>query len=147
MRQPPERQDLEAYPFRTAIEPRFGDMDALQHLNNVAIAGLYEEARLRFTAGFRHTPAGSDGERPVLAEVTVRYLAEGRYPGTLTVGVGTLRLGRSSYVIGQAMFQDGRCIGTSDTVVVYTADGRPHPLPDRFRTALEAALMHISSET
>lgn len=139
MKPPPERLRLDSYRFTTTLEPRFGDMDALRHLNNVALAGIHEEARLRFTATFRHTPAGEGGQRPVLAEVTVRYLAEGRYPGTLTAGVGTLHIGRSSYRVGQALFQAGRCIGLADTIVVWTADGRPAPLPDHFRAALDAA--------
>ncbi len=144
MRQPPERLVLASYPYHTTIEPRFGDVDALRHLNNVALAGIFEEARLRFSAGFRHHPAGEGNERPMLAEATIRYLAQGHYPGTLTAGVGVLRVGRSSYAIGQALFQNDRCIGTADIVIVYTADGRPHPLPERFRAALDAALIPLA---
>lgn len=139
MKPSPERLQLSTYGFSTTIEPRFGDMDALRHLNNVALAGIYEEARLRFTRTFRHAPEGEDGQRPVLAEITIRYLAEGLYPGTITAGIGTLHIGRTSYVVGQALFQGDRCIGTADTVVVWTAGGRPYPLPDAFRAALEAA--------
>ena len=75
----------------------------------------------------------------MLAEILIRYLAEGRYPGTLTAGNGLLHLGRTSYKVGQALFQSGRCIGIADTVIVWTAEGSPHPVPDRFRIALEAA--------
>ena len=139
MKPSPERLLLASYAFTTDIDPRFGDMDSLQHLNNVALAGIYEEARLRFTATFRHTPEGENGQRPVLAEILIRYLAEGRYPGTLTAGIGLLHLGRTSYKVGQALFQSGRCIGIADTVIVWTSEGRPHPVPDHFRTALDAA--------
>ena len=137
-----ERLDLATYAFQTNIEPRFGDMDALRHLNNVALAGIYEEGRLRFTATFGHHPTGERRGRPMLAEVTIRYLAEGLYPGVLTVGVGVLHIGRTSYGIGQALFQNGRCIGISDVVVVWTSDGRPAPIPDDFRAALDAALIN-----
>ena len=122
-------------------------MDALRHLNNVALASIYEEARLRFTSTFNHGPVGDELARPVLAEVTIRYLAEGRYPGVLTVGVGVLTIGRSSYVIGQALFQDGRCIGIAETVVVWTEDGRPAPIPDPFRQALATALIEGETST
>ena len=41
-----ERLRLSTYPFTTEIEPRFGDMDSLHHLNNVALAGMGQaEAR------------------------------------------------------------------------------------------------------
>lgn len=145
MKPAPERLLLGSYPFKTRIEPRFGDMDALRHLNNVALAGIYEEGRLRFTASFNHHPVGEERGRPMLAEVTIRYLAEGHYPGVLTVGVGTLHIGRTSYRVGQALFQDGRCIGISDVVVVWTSEGRPAPIPDDFRAALGAALIESST--
>lgn len=141
MKPPEQRLRLATYAFTTAIEPRFGDMDALRHLNNVALAGIYEEARLRFTASFRHVPEGEGNQRPVLAQITIRYLAEGQYPGTITAGIGVLHVGRTAYTVGQALFQGGACIGTADTVIVWTASGRPHPIPDRFRIALEAALI------
>ena len=147
MKLAPERLQLSTYGFQTDIEPRFGDVDALRHLNNVALAGIYEEARLRFTATFRHTPTGEGGQRPVLAQITIRYLAEGRYPGVLTAGIGVLRIGRSSYVVGQALFQFGQCIGIAETVIVWTSNGRPHPVPDDFRAALEAALIDEPAST
>ena len=143
MKPEPHRLALASYHYKTIIEPRFGDMDALRHLNNVALAGIYEEGRLRFTSGFNHGPIGDARARPVLAEARIRYLAEGRYPGPLTVGVGVIRLGSSSYVIGQALFQDDACIGLADVVVVWTEHGRPAPIPKTFRTALEAALIAI----
>ena len=145
MKPAPERLVVDSYRFRTIIEPRFGDMDALRHLNNVALAGIYEEGRLRFTSTFNHGPIGDARARPVLAEVRIRYLAEGRYPGALIVGVGVLNIGNSSYVIGQALFQDGGCIGISDVVVVWTEHGRPAPIPDDFRAALKAALITLST--
>ena len=77
----------------------------------------------------------------MLAEASIRYLAEGRYPGRLVAAAGLLRIGRTSYVIAQAMFQCGVCIGVADIVIVWTEAGRPCPLPDPFRTALKTALI------
>jgi len=132
----PLRLDLAAYPYLTEIEPRFGDMDPLRHLNNVALAGIYEEGRVRFGLSVNDSYIHHKGQRLVIAEVNIRYLAEGHYPGALTVAAGVIRVGNSSYVLGQALFQAGHCIGVCDTVLVYTADHRPHPLPDGFKAAL-----------
>ena len=137
----PERLLLETYPFATELDTRFGDMDVQRHLNNVALAGLYEEARVRFVSELYAIHSRADGQRPVLAEATIRYLAEGRYPGRLTGAAGLLRIGRTSYVIAQAMFQAGACIGTADIVIVWTEAGRPCPIPYAFRAALEPALI------
>ncbi len=139
MKPAPERLLLETYPFHAELDPRFGDMDIQGHLNNVALAGLYEEARVRFVSSIFQIHSRPDGQRPVLAEASIRYLAEGRYPGRLTAACGVLRLGRSSYGIAQAMFQAGRCIGTADIVIVWTEAGRPVAIPDIFRTAMAGA--------
>ena len=142
----PERLLLAAYPYSTELDTRFGDMDVQGHLNNVALAGLYEEARVRFVSSRAKLHLRPDGQRPVLAEATLRYLAEGRYPGRLVAAAGVLRIGRSSYVIGQAMFQGETCIGTADIVIVWTADGRPAPIPDDLRAALKGALIATNED-
>lgn len=136
----PERLDLTAYSYVTEIAPRFGDMDALRHLNNVALAGIYEEGRVRFTTAIGIHEAREQGCRPVIGELTIRYLVQAHYPAMLTAGIGVLRIGRSSYAFAQALFQDGRCVGLCDTTLVYTGaeDGRARPLPDAFRAVLAA---------
>ena len=141
MKPAPERLQIATYPYRTDLDTRFGDMDVQRHLNNVALAGLYEEARVRFISSLYKIHSRDDGQRPVLAEATLRYLAEGRYPGRVVAAAGLLRIGRTSYVIAQAMFQDERCIGTADIVIVWTEAGRPAPIPAAFRDALASALI------
>jgi acyl-CoA thioester hydrolase len=138
MQPDPLRLQLDAYPFRIEIPARFGDMDALRHLNNVALAGFYEDGRVqlhhRLAEGLPHDPEA----RSLVAQVTLRYLAEGFYPGVLTVAGGVTRIGNSSYEFGQALFQNGRCIGLADTVLVHTRAGRPASVPELLRQALES---------
>jgi len=55
----------------------------------------------------------------------------------LTVATGVLRLGSSSFTLGQALFQKGECIGVCESVTVHLSGGRPAPLPAEFRAALE----------
>ena len=47
------RLDPAAYRLRLTIPTRYGDMDANAHLNNVAIARLFEESRVRFHYAIR----------------------------------------------------------------------------------------------
>lgn len=138
MRHDPARLQLARYSWSLEIPTRFGDLDPLGHLNNVAIAGLYEDARVRFNATFdlpRHRGAG----RTVVAEVALHYLAEGRYPAPTVCAAGMLHVGNSSWTIGLALFQADRCIGLCETVLVHTEDGRPARLPDALRQAFEGA--------
>ncbi len=138
----PIRRESSTYPCAVPILSRFGDMDALRHINNIAIAQYFEEARV---AGLRQMLDGHDlestGVRVVIARLTVDYLREATYPGALEVGVGVLRLGNSSFHLGLALFQSGLCVALSDAVMVNT-DGRgPARLPGAFRTRLARFLL------
>jgi acyl-CoA thioester hydrolase len=137
----PERpDDLGCYPFVHTVTSRFADLDTLGHINNVAIAEFYEDARVEF---MRHA-TGRDETRPdeafsiVLAELTITYRAEARHPATYQVGVGVTRLGRTSIVLLSALFCGGVRIGSSRGVIVHVVDHRPAPMEETMRKALES---------
>lgn len=134
----PHRLEASCYPLKVAILARYADVDPLWHINNVAIAQYYEEARV--TAGARMfggvripTPAG---ERVLIAHQSIDYLHEASYPGTLEIGIGVLKVGNTSYTYGMGMFQEGRCVSVSDAVMVFVDPSGPARLPDRFRELL-----------
>ncbi|MGB3722865.1 MAG: thioesterase family protein [Pacificimonas sp.] len=136
MRQQPARRDPDAYPFGFEMAVRYGDMDTNNHLNNVAFARFFEEGRVRL-----HHHLGGKAElgfRPIVANLTIDYLAEGSWPVPVTVRAALIRLGRSSYVVGQALFQADACIALSNTVMVNRAADGPGgaALPDALVTAL-----------
>jgi len=132
----PHRLDLGSYGFIADIASRFGDVDSLRHLNNVALARIYEEGRVQLHRAMELESAREKGSRTVVAQVTLRYLGEGFYPSVLRVGGAIARIGGSSYQIAQGLFQEGACIGTCDSVLVYTREGRPAPLPAPLRDQL-----------
>ncbi len=144
MRGDPGRRDLAAYPWSTEIQTRFGDMDFNAHLNNVAIAQLYEEGRVRFNWYLRD--AFSIGRpRFLVARVEIDYLGEARYPAPVTVAAAALDVGRTSWRAGLGLFQGGVCLGLCDTVMVHRGAGEsgggPASIPDALRHALgESAL-------
>lgn len=129
-----------AYPWRTELQTRFGDLDVLGHLNNVAIARLHEEARSRFVmAHLSDSNWRTRGWVSLAANVNLHYLGEAFYPEATTISVGVERIGSRSYVIGSALFQKGVCLGTCDCtlVVVSTSTRQPQPIPPSLRLALE----------
>lgn len=135
MRHDPRRLDPAAYPWTVEVATRFGDMDLNAHLNNVAVARLYEEGRVRFNWHLRAAhPIGRP--RFVVARIAIDYLDEGRYPAPVTVGFAALSLGNTSYVAALAVFQAGACFGVCDTVMVHRGDAGPAPLPPALRSAL-----------
>ena len=135
-----ERRLAATYPWSVDIAPRFGDLDPLRHLNNAALARFYEDARVRFVDSIGVRAALEPGCGFVVAEVAIQYLAEGRYPQVVAAGCGLLRLGRSAFTVGQALFQGGGCIGTGESTLVYVrrGEGGVRPLPEAARALLMA---------
>ncbi|OAA25739.1 acyl-CoA thioester hydrolase [Frankia sp. EI5c] len=137
----PARAELTNYPFVLTMQPRFGDMDSLGHVNNVAIAAMFEEARVamnRELLGASHVALPQD-ERPlpvVAARVEINYLGEVRYPGSYEVGVGIGRLGSSSIVQVCGLFEAGVCLALCDTVLVHRGPTGPAPVPGQVRELL-----------
>ena len=77
----------------------------------------------------------------LVAELKIRYMGEGFWPGTVEVRTGIVRLGSSAFTMGQGLWQNGACIGLCDTVLVHAPQGKTTPLPDEFRGQLERYLL------
>jgi len=132
----PARLDPAHYPHTTTIQTRFQDLDVLGHINNVAMAALFESARVRFNRALGL--AGWSGHRWLVAQVEINYLAEGYFPDDVEVATGIGEVGNRSWQILSAAFQRGACIATCDVVIVMSASGGLTTLPDGFRAGLEA---------
>jgi acyl-CoA thioester hydrolase len=125
----PRLLDPAQYRFSVPITTRFADLDPNDHLNNVAIAAMFEDARVRLSLalGFRpdRTPGG---RRFVVAAVDIAYLAEGRFPDPITCYAAPLVIGRSSWTLHQVLIQQDRPVATAKSVLVSIIDDRPAPL-------------------
>jgi len=143
VRKDPRRRDSAAYPFAATLEMRYGDMDVWRHLNNVAAARFYEEGRIRFMDDLRKREPDYAKQRfrLMVAHTAIDYLAEGHYPHPITVGVGIAGIGNSSYRVGEALFQQGRCIGLADVVLAHVGEDGPAPLPAVVRETLARYLL------
>ena len=130
MKPAPERLVLDNYPSRVDVPARFSDVDMFRHLNNVAIGQFYEEVRFALTAQLLEQIPKDRERRVIVASVATAFLREGTYPGMITVGSAIVQKGRSSCTIGQALFQDGKCISAADTVLVHLFKGAGAPFPE-----------------
>tara|TARA_R110000772_G_scaffold18400_3_gene51304 strand:- start:39800 stop:40234 length:435 start_codon:yes stop_codon:yes gene_type:complete len=136
----PWQMVAENYPVSVVMQTRFQDIDPNRHLNNVAFAALFENARVRLNRELRPWGDRPKNERSMVAAVTINYLREGQYPDDVEVSSGVSKIGRSSYVIAQAMFQNDRCIATCDSVIVCRTDGEGKPLRAAVVAELEKML-------
>lgn len=123
--------------FETQIPVRYSDHDALGHVNNAAVATYLEEARIDFLteAVDRDALASS----MVVATMTIDYHAPIE-SDDVTVGVAVPEVGRTSFTVEYVVEADGVQVATAETVQV-TVDGEtgaPVPVPDEWRSVLEA---------
>ena len=138
MKDDPRRRDPAAYAWTLELAARYGDMDANAHLNNVALAQFFEEARVQFNWQSALLFAGTR-PRFLAAHVGIDYLAEGRYPGGVMVKLAVSHIGASSFRMAMAAFQGTICMALCDSVLVFrSADGGPAAIPAILRERLEA---------
>jgi len=131
------------YPDWTRDTIRYRDLDPNGHVNNGSINQFFEDGRVHFRNAKMGTLAAATLTGFVIARFDATYHAALGYPGEVEIGTGVLRIGRSSYVLGQGVFSRDTCIATAEVVTVYfdAATNKSRPIPDDLRGVLEAALI------
>lgn len=141
----PWQLSLDVYPFTIELQTRYSDLDVMGHVNNVAIAGLFETARISMHHRLCAHPR-EHGVRWLVAAVNLNYMAEMHFPAPVTIGCGFHALGNSSWTILSAAFQDGECTATCETVIVtHGPDGRRR-IPDAVRADMQPWLIKAFAE-
>ncbi|HEY8102457.1 MAG TPA: thioesterase family protein [Burkholderiaceae bacterium] len=123
--------DLNHFPLKTYEKLRYADTDRQGHVNNAVFATMLETGRVELFYN-RNNPLASANCAFVVASLTLNFLSEINWPGRVDIGTRVASVGRSSVTVEQALFQDGRCVATGQTVVVQMneATRRSHPLGD-----------------
>lgn len=133
----PARLDPANYPHREIVQTRFSDLDPMGHINNVAMATIFENARVRFNHAIGFGRGRTSG-RWLVARVEVNYLAEGHFPADMLVTNGIGHIGNRSWTILSCAFQQDRPVATCETVVVLDGSNGVTAIPDEIRALLEA---------
>ncbi|NYT65139.1 acyl-CoA thioesterase [Alcaligenaceae bacterium] len=80
--------------FRSVMPVRWGELDALNHVNNAVYFRYFEEARIHM---FREAGIELPSARNVvLAHASCDFLKPVLYPATVVVSLALVRVGRSS---------------------------------------------------
>ena len=121
------------------IEVRFGDLDALGHVNHVNYLTYVEQVR---TAYF-HDVLGIDvpaGLTWVIARVSCEYLLPLAFGDVVEVGWRLSRLGRASADYEFVLMRGADTVARGDGVLVNSdaRAARSAPIPDAWRTAAAA---------
>jgi acyl-CoA thioester hydrolase len=126
--------------FVVEIPLRWGDMDAMSHLNNVIYFRLMEEARIQWFQQFGF-PTLPTGEAPILAHVSCDFVRAMTYPGTAIVRQIVTRVGRSSVEMSLSIEKDdepGVTYATGRSVIVWYdyGTGKSVAWPEAVREAI-----------
>lgn len=138
------RLAAETYPLRFTTRVLYSDMDGFRHLNNGATGRYFEEGRAHlnmqiFGVECMIDPPG--GLQLLFATVTVDYVRQGYYPGSVDILTGIVKAGSSSYVVAQAAFQNGECFALAEAVMVKAIDGTPARLTDQERQTMQSIML------
>lgn len=111
---------------------RYGDTDTNGHVNHAQFLSYFETARVAIT----RDPAMellAPGENFNVVRVEVDYKAELRFPATVDIGIRAVKYGRTSFRLGQAVFNGGQCLCIEEVVLVFMdrATRKPKPLSER----------------
>lgn len=149
MRHEQFQTELFRYPFQIELATRYGDCDVMGHINNVAFARLFEESRIQFNmaihgaSDLRHF---GQRDRIMLVATHLFYLRELHYPSTVTVGVGIIRIGTSSYTLSAAMFRDdGQCVAINQSTLASGENGKSMPLSQALKDAAARMVMDVAA--
>lgn len=133
------------WPFSHVDRVRFGDLDAMRHLNNVAFLQFFESARIAYITTLvpSHRPTEPEDDWGLIfAECHINYRSPAFYDEEIRTHVRPAQLKRSSVRIAFRMAgeADGRVLAEGWGALVgydYVA-GRAAPLPEGLVAALRA---------
>src|SRR5512133_863029 len=134
---------LGRYPVSVTIPVAWGEMDAFQHVNNVAYARWLETGRIAYFGriGFLERMK-AEGIGPILAKLTVEYRRPVTFPDRVRVDVTATKIGRSSFTLAYRVWstaQEAEVAKGEDVIVVMDyRTARTTPVDDTLREAIAA---------
>src|SRR4051812_33249647 len=102
---------LDAYPVVVDEIVRWGDLDALGHVNNTLFFRYFETARIAYfeKVGFSADSAGAR-VGPILASTQCRFRRPLQYPDRLKVAARVLSLGEDRFTMEHAVWSEGQSV-------------------------------------
>ena len=134
----PTRQD---YRHWTPLQVRWGDMDALGHVNNVVFFTYDESARLAYFGELmKDDPKFWKDYGLILAHIECDFIAQLKPPATLDVGFRISKAGRTSLQTEAGMFLGDELIAITRGVVVWFdyASNTSLPVPEDVKARIGA---------
>jgi acyl-CoA thioester hydrolase len=137
------RTDIKRSDFRCwiKIEVRWGDMDAIGHVNNGKYFTYCESGRIFYFQQLNMGGLTESSHGPALANASLNFRRQVRYPASLEVGVRVSEVRSRSFQMDYGIFLDGTETLVADgTSVIVWADykaGKSLELPVEIKETIE----------
>jgi acyl-CoA thioester hydrolase len=129
---------LKDYPVVIEIPIAWGDMDAFQHVNNVAYFRYFESARIFYSEKLGlHKMRDETGIGPILGSTSCKYRLPLTYPDTVSVGAKVVDIAEDrftmKYVVVSHRHQKLAAEGDGVVVMYNYNEGRKTAIPEELR--------------
>lgn len=130
--------------FRTTVTPKFGDLDGLRHINNNTLGDWFETGRNELFRIF--TPdlkVDYEHWKLILVHNDYDYLKQIFLGQDVEIRTHILKIGNSSFTLGQEAWQDGQLKVKGTCVLVHFdfMEQKSVSIPDDIRLQLEEHLI------
>lgn len=119
---------LEDFPYRLTDNVRFADLDPNQHVNNAVYATYFETGRVTLMKD-RSRGLMPEGLAWIMVRLDIHFRAELRWPGTIEMGLGVAKFGRTSVTFDQVVFSENVCVASAQSVTVLIDEATRTPTP------------------
>ena len=132
-------------PFSLVQRVRFGDLDAMQHMNNVEFLRFFETARIDYLRQLspEHAPTERRQFGFIFAECHIAYRGPAFFDDEIRTYIWASELKRSSLRLGFEMHVEERLVAEGwGTLVGYDyAAGKAQPIPQELRDLVEPQIL------
>ena len=127
------------------VQARFGETDALGHINNTSYFIYLEEARIRFFESLGFTMQLNDWKF-ILASTKCDFVSQGYFDQILTVRTYVSRIGSKSFQLEHDIVcsQTNDLIAKGNAIIVYYdfKNQKSKELPDLLKEGLKSYELH-----
>jgi len=142
---------MKNYPVSIDCAIKWGEMDALGHVNNTVYFRYFEDVRIEYFKELGLEAVTSDQEMgPILAQINCQFLMPVAYPDQLTIGVWVARIGNTSlqmdYEIYSKQHQQVVALGSSVIVMINYQTGAKIPVSDQLRSKIQDLQVNFKTD-
>ncbi|WP_461247967.1 acyl-CoA thioesterase [Treponema sp. R6D11] len=129
--------------FSIKVTPRFGDIDALGHVNNTALPAWFELARRPIMQIFVPDLIFDKNSFPlIMAHNDFDYEKQIFFKSEVEIKTWISKIGTKSFTVYHEAWQDGQRCTKGNCVVVYFVNGQSTPLPDDIKKKLSEHMIN-----